>query len=583
MMDPTARRHGGARTPGPGTTGRTPTAIRLRPSNVLKWSILGRMALVSGVLLAALLIWRQADPQQTLLVTVLFLVAMAMSGWGVWRTYVRMIPPGRTFLNAQVAFDAVVVTAVVHLTGGGASVFAALYIPVIAAAAVLLPFPGVALIGGLSAILYLADAVWAHGADAFSPSILMQVGLFAAVAAVAGVLGDRLRRAGTALGEVESELYRLRLDTSDILATVTSGILTVDEDERLVYLNPAGESLLGLDARQWTGAPVVDAVEAVAPQLAGLLRRSLSERRSLYRCTSEALRDHEKLVLGVSITFREVEGKPDSATAVFQDITDSERLALLNRQNERLEAVTHLSASMAHEIKNPLASIRSAVEQFASPNLSPDDRSRLTHMVVRESERLSRLLSDFIDFSRVRMTQRERLDLRRVVDDAVAVASHHPAAEVRRVQVRIDLPEGPVAVDGDEDVLHRAILNLVLNAVQFTPEGTTVDVRVEDLTTAEDAPDVGVRRPVRLRVRDRGPGIPTEDLNRVFDPFFTTRDGGSGLGLAMVHRAAEAHEGAAVVEHPPGGGAEFILYLPAGDEIPDGAEANVAEPEVENV
>lgn len=550
-------------------------AVRLHPRQVLRWSFLSRMALVSGVLLAALLVWRDADPQETLIITVVFVVSAAVTGWAGWRTFVQGAPAGKTFLYLQLGYDALVVTAAVHVTGGAGSAFAALYIPLIAGAAVLLPFPGVFLIGGLSAILYLADAVWGHGADAFSEAIILQVLLFAAVAIVAGILGDRLRRAGAALGVVESELRRLRLDTSDILATVTSGILTVDEEGRMVYLNPAGESLLNLDARQWTGAPVLEAVGQVAPQLARLLSRSLDEGRSLYRRTAEASRDGERLVLGVGTTVREAEGQPRSVTAVFQDITDSERLAMLNRQNERLEAVAALSASMAHEIKNPLASIRSAVEQFSGPRLSPEDRDTLIRMVVRESERLSRFLSDFIDFSRVQVGRPEMVDLRELVGEAATVARQHPDTNSRQVGIEVRLRDTPVPLKGDSDILHRAVLNLLLNAVQFSPEGSSVEVHVEDLREAAGAPDVGVARPVRIRVRDRGPGIPEEALNRVFDPFFTTREGGTGLGLAMVHRAAEVHGGAVVVEHPPGGGTEFVLYLPGAAGVPD------TEPETE--
>jgi two-component system, NtrC family, sensor histidine kinase PilS len=576
----------GSDAPRPGT-GFGEAGTRFRPIDLLRWHLLARMALVSGILVAALLVWRQADPQQTMMVTVLFISAVAVTGWAVWRTSFRGSTPDRTFLNAQMAFDALMITGVVHVTGGLGSVFAALYIPLIGVTAVFLPFPGVAIIGALCAILYLAEAVWGHGVDAFSAGMLLQVALFGVVAAIAGVLGDRLRRTGAALGEVESELRRLRLDTGDILAAVESGILTVDEDGRLVYLNPAGERLLGLNARQWKDAPVLDAVEQVAPQLCQLLRRALAERRSMSRETANAIRDDDRKVLGVSITLREVEGEPASATAVFQDITAAERLAMLNRQNERLQAVEALSASMAHEIKNPLASIRSAVEQFDTPRLAAEDRSRLTRMVVRESERLSRLLSDFIDFSRVRTANLERVDLRDVLSDAVLVARQHPDAEQGEVTVEFRPPAAPVVVDADSDVLHRAFLNLILNAIQFSPPGAIVGVRLEDLRGRGHASELGVEDPVCVRIRDRGPGIAEEDLSRVFDPFFTTREGGSGLGLAMVHRATEAHRGAVVVDRPLGGGSEFIMYLPGELGLPAEEEirmsASMPDTEVGNV
>ena len=544
------------------------------PLRVLRWVYMGRVALATGVLLGALVTWGEADPRETFIVTLLFLSVLSVTALGVYHTRGIEGRPSTAFLYTQMAFDALAITALVHITGGFTSLFASLYIPLIGVTAVVLPFPGVALIGGLSLSLYVSEAFWAREVEVFSSPVLLLVGLFGAVAVFAGVLGHLLRQTGTQLGAVESELRQLRLDTSEILASVTSGILTVDAEERLVYLNPAGEALLDLDAGSWEGRPVLDVVGEVAPELRGILVDSLADGVSRYRRTAEVDRRGEVIVLGVASTVRDAEGELRTVTAIFQDITDQERLAELNRRNERLEAVAELSASMAHEIRNPMASIRSAVEQFQSPRLSQDDRAALTAMVVRESDRLSRLLSDFIDFARVRVSQDETVDVALLLAEAVAVVRQHPDTEDRGVAVDLRAPDEPVLLLLDPDVLHRAVLNLALNAVQFSPEGGRVSVVLDDPfpsgsgTLAREGrrqgegSRMGVADPICIRVRDQGPGIPEADLDRVFDPFFTTRTEGSGLGLAMVHRAAEAHHGAIVVERPPEGGTEFILYLP---------------------
>ena len=567
--------------------GATPEELaRLSPPFLLRWIYITRMTVVGGMFLGAVLIWEQAAPFNTLIVTVVLVLGLLTTGWGLLQDQENLSPPDRNFLYVQMAFDTLLVTALVHVTGGAGSVFAALYIPVIAMAAILIPFPGVALIGALAAMLYLAEAVWGHGMDAFSGAIILQLALFGLVALLTGILGDRVRRAGAALGMVQSELQRLRLDTSDILATVSSGILTVDEGERLIYMNPAGEALLGVDARQWTGAPVLERVGEVAPELTQLFRRSLARGVPVQRATAMAHRDGERLTLGVTTTVREVADEPRAVTGIFQDITDSQRLAVVDRQKQRLEAVTELAASMAHEIKNPLASIRSAVEQFTSERITDQDRTVLSGMVVRESDRLSRLLSDFIDFSRVRMGRRERVELARLVEDAVAVARQHPDAEAKGVEVAVHRSSGGLSLVADPDILHRAVLNLLLNAVQFSPDGEAVEVYLDG--PGVDGPDVGIPHPCRLRIRDRGPGVPEDELSRIFDPFFTTRPGGTGLGLAMVHRAVEAHGGAILVENREGGGAEFALYLPSaesgqGGSTPERPTAPNAQAEVENV
>ncbi len=544
-------------------------AGRLTAEGLLHVIWFGRVALVTGVLLAGLLVWGRTSPETSTVTTVSFAVAVLFTAWSAWHVHIQERAPSRWFLYTQLVFDTVLVTVVVHVTGGAGSAFAALYIPIIAAAAILLPLPGVGIIGALSGGLYLADAIWTQAGEVLSGAILLQVGLFGAIAGVTGLLGDRLRRTGTALGEMESELERLRLDLSDILGSVSSGILTVDEQGRLVFLNPAGEALLGFDARQWVDAPVLEAVGRVSPQLVDHLQRSLSAGDPLYRRTAEVNRNDEVITIGVATTVRDVPGEPRAVTAIFQDITDQERLAMLDRQNERLGAVAELAASMAHEIKNPLASIRSAVEQFTSPRISDEDRQKLTRMVVRESDRLSRLLSDFIDFTRVRVGTRETVEVNGLVRDVLAVAGQHPDAERRAVALRAELPSSKVHLFGAPDILHRAIFNLVLNATQYSPVGGEVRVSVECLDGMRGTPDVGVERPLRIQVEDEGPGVPEEEVSRLFDPFFTTREGGSGLGLALVHRAVEAHHGVVLVENGPSGGARFTMYLPGAESEPN--------------
>lgn len=479
-----------------------------------------------------------------------------------WWTHLRGREPGANFLYAQVVLDVFLVTAVVHITGGDGSDFAPLYILVISEGALLLPLPGGVLIGALASIVYFADIVWFHG-DAIPAQLALQIGLFALVAVVTGILGDRFRRTGLRLGAVESELEQLRLDTSDILDSLQTGVLTVDGGGRLAYLNAAGAHLLGLHGDQWLGAPVMSVLEEVAPGMGTVIRRSMEERVPMARAKATARRGDQEVTIGISTTILDRPGEVlPSATAIFQDITKEERLGILNRRNDRLEAVAELSASLAHEIKNPLASIRSAVEQLTHKALGHDDRGTLEQLVLAESDRLSRLLSEFLEFSGLRMGRSEPLDFADVVRGAASVARHHPDAQ-DGVEVRCEGLEQPLPLSGDADLLHRAVFNLILNAIQFSGKGGRVDVVLEDLRDEEGLP-VTIARPVRLTVRDSGPGVPAGESERIFQPFVTTRKGGSGLGLAVVQRAVEAHRGALLVEPAPGGGAEFILYLAGG-------------------
>ncbi|MBI4408781.1 MAG: PAS domain-containing protein [Gemmatimonadetes bacterium] len=529
---------------------------------LLRWLYLGRLTLAAGIFGGAVLVWPLTSPQTTLLATLVLLLSIGVTLVSVWHTQLLGRTPGRNFLYAQVLFDTLLVTSVVHLTGGADSDFAPLYIPVIAAGALLLPLPGGVLIGGLCSILYFADIVWLH--TAVPPgSVFIQIALFAVLALVTGYLGDRVRQAGTALGAVESELRQLRLDTSDVLATIDTGVVTVDAVGRLVYVNAAAESLLSLRQREWLGRPVLEELDRRAAGLGTIIRRTGALRAPARRHEVVATTAEGQRILGARTTLLEREGDP-WVTAVFQDITDGRRVEELNRRAERLEAVAELSASLAHEIKNPLASIRSAVEQLSGRRLSGEDKGVLQRLVVAESDRLSRLLSEFIEFSRVEMKRRAEVDLGAVAGHAIALVRQHPDGGAG-ARIEFEPPAEPLVIEGDEDLLHRAIFNLVLNAVQHAGGGA---VRVELGAVEERQLPAGVElaAPVRIAVSDSGPGIRAEDVPRIFDPFFTRREGGTGLGLALVHRAVEAHRGAIFVDGAPGQGAQFTMYLPARAE-----------------
>jgi two-component system sensor histidine kinase PilS (NtrC family) len=534
--------------------------LSFQRGDLLRWIYLGRMALVVGVQVAAIFMWRRAEPEQTLVVTVAFLTSVALTALSFWHTHLRGRHPSDGFVYLQVIFDALLVTAVVHVTGGGSSPFAFLYILVISYGALALPLPGGFLVGILATLLFFADSVWLH-ADSVRPETLLQMVLFAVVAVVTGWIGSRVRKAGLALGEMESAFRRLRLDTSDILAHIGTGILTVDGEGRLLYLNPAGESILGLSSREWDGREVLSAVERVAAGMVAVLRSTVREGKPVARSKALARRLGAELVLGISTTILEREGEAAlSVTAIFQDITHQERLSALNTRNERLEAVAELSASLAHEIKNPLASIRSAVEQLSRRGLNSEDREVLERLVVGESDRLSRLLSEFLEFSALKKGHSGNVDLAALARDCMALAAQHPE---RSEAVRMEAvgTDRSVPVPGDPDLLHRAVFNLILNAVQFAGPSGMVRVEVQDLSECR-GDGTGVRDPVCLKVSDSGPGVDPDEVPRIFDPFYTRRPGGSGLGLSLVHRAVEAHQGAVLVDRAVQGGAEFSLYLP---------------------
>lgn len=229
---------------------------------------------------------------------------------------------------------------------------------------------------------------------------------------------------------------------------------------------------------------------------------------------------------------------------------------------ERLEGVAEMSASIAHEIKNPLASIRSAVEQLSRMPRATEDEKILSGLVQRESDRLARVLTEFLDFARTGMTHVGELNITDIARNAVRLASEQPGLEPG-VRVTEFFPAAPMLIEGDEDLIHRAIYNLLLNAVQASPPNG--EVRIEggelerhQLPTAHGEFPTGA---YAIQVIDRGVGIAPQIRDRLFDPFVTTKSGGSGLGLSIVQRAVQAHGGLITVS-APGEETRFTLVIP---------------------
>jgi two-component system sensor histidine kinase PilS (NtrC family) len=537
----------------------------------VRWGYLARLLVAGASFVAAVYRWEQAATADTLLASLACVAALVVTAASALYTEVWGRPLARGFLYGHAAFDLLLVTAVVHLTGGLASQFAALYILVIGSAALLLPGGGGLLVAALGVALYLGDAVFGGHQHALDAGAWLQLAVFAAVAASGALISTRLQELGAGREELAAELVQARLQASDILHNIRSGIITVSAQGRLLYANPAASALLGLPLARSSGRIVLPAIGAVAPELAHALERGVDAGARTTRAEGHITLGDRTFPIGVTTTLSEVEGRGTTVTAIFQDLSESKRLEALHLRAQRLEAVATLSASLAHEIRNPLASIRSAVEQLAARPHADDDERTLGTLIVRESDRLSRLLAEFLDFARVRVDRVAPVELARLAEDAVALAAAHPDRDAG-VTVRCIPSVGRTVMEGDEDLLHRAVFNLVLNAVQATR--APGEVRVEVAPVEQDALPGGVvfdRGAVALRVSDTGGGIPDEVRDSLFEPFVTTKPGGTGLGLPVVHRAVEAHRGLVFVDGDHRG-TRFTVLLPVSrGHVPDDA------------
>ncbi|MDQ6611212.1 MAG: ATP-binding protein [Gemmatimonadota bacterium] len=570
----------------------------LDPRRIVRWVWLGRAALACAILVAAVFVWERADPVDTLVATLAFACAGLTTVASAMYAEVYRRPVGPAFYLLQCGVDLLVVTAIVHVTGGWNSQFAALYILVIATAALMLPFQAGLWVAACGCVLYAVDVLWLRSGVEHA-GVGVQLAVFVTVAIGSGFIAARLRQAGVGRDALALQLVKVQLEAADILRTIRSGIISVDSEGRLLYANPAAADLLNMHLRSLVGRPVLEALGNISPQLARLLERTVREGIRTTRVEGVIRRDGKDIPIGVTTTIADVAHGSSgmTATAIFQDISDTKRLQALNVRAERLEAVAELSASLAHEIKNPLASIRSATEQLArrhaasKPRLlssaaeqDADDDERVLHsLVVREADRLSRLLSDFLDFAKAQVVQVVALDAGDIVKKAVRLVMAHPD-RAAGVEVNASAASESLLMDGDEDLLHRAVFNLALNAVQAFAVRAGADARVGHVQVhvrvMPDEPSTARKNGIRwegetiaISVSDDGPGIPEDVRHTLFDPFVTTKIGGSGLGLPVVHRAVEAHHGVVMVD-ALSPGARFTILLPRNQAHAAGTDAS---------
>lgn len=552
----------------------------LEPLQVLYWIYAARLVISLSVFGSAFLVGdfidRQAPGSLPLDFRLIAVVGLALAAFltpiAYRHSHVKVRSVGLGFLYTQAVLDVLLFNAVVHITGGSESPFVSLFIALAASYALVLPLSSATLTALAAGALYLVDNLLSGGgATVFG--LVLQVLVIMFVAMAASMVGARFRQVRTELRTVEGELHRLRLDTADVLRIIPSGVITLDASGNLVYMNLAAAEMFDIDAAAFLGEDLLPVLGHRAPEASAAVLETMETGR---RIRNREVDIQPKTAPGggdgsggsvvpvaLSTTMLQDVGAGPSHVVLLQDLRAVRQLENLRLRTGKLEAVSELSASLAHELKNPLASIRSAVEQLSARSRENEDEQTLARLIVRESDRLARILSEFSDFARVDVAERKPIEVEKLIREVTETALRHPVAE-GRASITREIVDDMSGLWGDPELLHRTLLNLVLNALQVGDPAQPVRIRIvadalrPDLVPAE----VSLGQPVRIRVIDDGPGIDPEDLPKIFDPFYTRRKGGSGLGLSIAHRAVQAHGGALIAGSFPGQGATFAVVLP---------------------
>ncbi len=453
----------------------------------------------------------------------------------------------------QIFTDLVFVTAVVYVTGGVDTFFNFLYPLVIIVASILLPRYWAYLTAAVSFILFgsLLELCYFEKVPTFQTSargdaksllLVILVNLFAylAVAHLSSSLAGKLRQAGRELQDKSGELLSLQALHENVIHSIRSGLITTDLEGRITLVNTPGQKLLERTASSVYGRHISDLFVDRLPNLESAAAQC--EVRGLTPAGKEKTFD-------VNVTALVV---PEQGTIgyvyTFEDRTELRRLEQEVRMRDRLAAVGRLAAGIAHEIRNPLASIAGSINVLSQVTPLNEEQQTLVNIVTRESSRLNSIISDFLVYSREKSYKFSRMDLIPLLEDALVLLANRSQTNELNIVRSYEIPEAFAAIDADR--MKQVFWNLLENAVRaMQGKGTiTVSVRAQG--------DF-----LRIGIRDTGPGIAANLTEKIFEPFQSHFEGGTGLGLAIVYQIVQAHGAKIWVESKQGSGAEFVLQV----------------------
>jgi len=471
----------------------------------------------------------------------------------------------RQFAYVQIGVDLLLETFLVARTEGISSPFLTLYVVTVLCASFILQRRGGLTMAGVSVILFglvtiVQQRGWAESlgwfvSDPLPPLTALQAYSMHSLAVLAGgflsgTLAEQLRRADQSLVETEQGLSRLQAFHESVVQSIPSGVFTTDGEGRLTWLNRAALDVTGYEP----GAVLHRAWWEVFGD-----RRDAAFHSEPGSFEVEGLRaDGSRLVLGMTLSPLTEGGARVGLVGVFKDLTQVRDLEEEMRRREWFAKIGEMSAGMAHEIRNPLGGMAGALQMLRREPLLDSENARLMDIATKEATRLNTIITEFLRYSRPPDLNLKECDLRELVTETVALIRHD--GRVQKSQEVVVRQEGHIPmVQADPDKMKQVFWNLATNALQAMPSGGTLTISTgcRRVTSGKRSGDV-----VEVVVQDTGTGIRKEDLNRIFLPFFTTKQNGSGLGLATAQRIVDQHGGWVRVESEEGKGARFVVVLP---------------------
>jgi two-component system sensor histidine kinase PilS (NtrC family) len=529
-------------------------------------------AIISTILLGSAIFAQITAPGSFAVDPFFYLIGLTYALTITYAITLRYVDRHRWLVDVQLGGDALIVSAFIYFTGGITSYFTSLYVLPIAAGSTVQFRRGGILVATLSAVLYvglvaaqymaasglLADpwltryALALPGQSVARYTVALNVFGFFAVALLSGSLADSLRSAGARLQQASTEIADLQALNQHVIDSLPSGLATTDTSHRILTFNRAAQAITGVPFHDAVGRQIVQVLQLPAPVMEAIqhgLRETGMRRHEFWYRPTDGRSDVE---VGLSATHLETPGGRAGFLFTFQDVTSIKKLERDAAIQQRLAAVGEMAAGIAHEIRNPLASMSGSIQILRQELPLSSEQEQLMDIVLRESERLNTTIRSFLAYARPQRFQIVRFDLRRALNDTALLLRN--SAEVQEGhEIVLDVPQNELWYEADEGQIKQIIWNLATNGLRAMPDGGRLR-----LTSAIEPSSGGVV----LTVQDEGIGIPAEELDSLFQPFHGSFPKGSGLGLAIVHRIVADYHGEIRVSSLPDAGTSVSVRLP---------------------
>jgi len=473
----------------------------------------------------------------------------------------------------QLMGDVVLSCALVTITGGTESVFSFLFSLTIVNSAIILYRRGAFVMATLSSVFFflislsemgfLPESLQFHGVsqlpgasisgsgknvEEWLSRLLINVGAFYAIAFLSSYLSEQLRRTSEEYRETRDSLESLKALHQNIVSSIRTGLITITSEGRITFFNEAAEDLSGLDSDEVLGKDIVE----LFPALQHILENEDKKTLVTMEVTAQMLKGNRSLLQWNLSPLKDVSGEQTGQVIFVQDVTRMKHMEEQYTRSRQLAVIGELSARIAHEIRNPLASISGCVQMLKGNVDDQETSGRLRGIILREIDHLNVWISEFLEFSGPIRPEKRSVDLGDLLKQTAEAFRLDPKLSDHSVTVE---SRGKWYVKADPIQLRQVIWNLLTNSAQSMPFGGTIlmgmDLERRDGTNL-----------VRTFVRDEGEGIPEEVQEKIFEPFFTTKQGGTGLGLATCFRIIEEHNGDIEVDSQLGKGSTISVYLP---------------------